>query len=180
VSPSLHASDQQLFSTACHNAGHALAYLTNGHRIPALTIEPCHQLGLQQVPDRTIWSVICWAGPAAEAVAATHAGATDEEAAAWMWSRYHRNLPPGAIACRRVTTTDADPAVLAVALAIATANWTHIGQLAQELTGVHASSGAPGQKVNSTDVLICIDTEYGEDIGVPFDRWQQAIMTTKS
>jgi hypothetical protein len=182
VLPEVHHAGQQLFVRACHNVGHALACAATGKNVPPLDLEPCRRdaLGLHRIPDKTSTALIGWTGPAAEAVASTYAGATDEAVASWMWSRYRNTLPLDAVPCDCAPITSDDPTILTVALAIASANWADIKRLARALVNAHPIPAASDRHSGPTTVLESIDTTRSVDIGAPFDRWQQALLATKN
>jgi hypothetical protein len=172
VLPEAHHPGQQLFVRACHNAGHALACAATGKDVPPLDLEPCRRdaLGLHRVPDKTSTALIGWTGPAAEAIASTYAGATDEAVASWMWSRYRNTLPLDAVPCDCAPITSDDPTILTVALAIASANWADIKRLARALVDAHSIPTASVHHLGPTTVLDSIDTTRGFDIGTPFSQ----------
>jgi hypothetical protein len=171
-----------LFVRASHNAGHAVACVANGKKAPPLDLEPCRReaLGLHEIPDMTAAALICWTGPAAEAIATTYAGATDETVALWMWSRYYNVLPPGAVPCDSTPVASADPAILTAALAIVSANWADIERLARTLVDAHPVTASPAQRSAPAEVLGSIDTTHSADISASFNRWQQALIATRN
>lgn len=102
---SLHAgpyqSPEEPFMAAVHNAGHALGCVATGRSLHSdVTGEVCRgkPLGLTRGSDSFSWAVICWAGPAAEAVAATRSSTRVRDAAEWIWALYQAgysgNVPP--------------------------------------------------------------------------------------
>lgn len=134
-------------------------------------------MGLERGPDRFSWAVICWAGPAAEAVAATRSGTPERDAAQWIWTLYQA-LYSGAATGDYPGAAATDPAVITVALSVADANWTGIERMASALTGV-AGSGGPFPSLSPAQVMTLIGSRDGADIGAAFGSWQRAIAEVK-
>lgn len=129
--------------SAVHNAGHAMGCIAHGRRFLSVTARTCrgNPLGLRRVPESFIWGVICWCGPAAEAVAATRCGASVQDAAEWIWALYRAACSGRAATGDLPGSGAADPGVLAVALAVADANWAGVESVAAELIAAAASRG---------------------------------------
>jgi hypothetical protein len=174
-------SPEEPFMAAVHNAGHALGCIATGRTFPSiLTAQVCrgNPLGLKRGPDRFSWAVICWTGPAAEAVAANRSGTRKRDAAHWIWALYQAAYS-GAVATGDYPGAAAtDPAVVAVALAVADANWTGIERIASALTGAAGSRG-PVPGMGPEQVMALVRSRDGADIGPAFDTWQRAIAKVK-
>lgn len=159
-------SPEEPFMAALHNAGHAVGCATTGRRLhTAVTTRRCrgNPLGLKPGSDSFSWAIICWAGPAAEAVAGVRSDTSMSEAAQWIWAQYQEGFPDSPDAGYLVAA--ADPAVLAVSLAIADANWASLEEIATALTRPsrlrqRESGLSPAQ------VRALIGSSHGTDIGL--------------
>lgn len=170
------------FLAAVHNAGHALGCLATGRSLQSVvTGQVCrgNPLGLTRGSDRFSWAVICWAGPAAEAVMATRSGTPVPDATEWIWALYqagYSGSPPSGDYPGPAAT---DPGVLAVALSVADANWSGIERIASALTGATRSGHrVPG--VSPTLVRDLIGSGGGADIAAAFSIWEPAIAEVKT
>lgn len=173
VEPYLCPADPYL--AAVHNGGHALGCIATGRPFRSVTAQMCqgNPLGLKRGSDLFGWAVICWAGPAAEAVAAFHSGTDRDEAARWMWKLYRASGLGAEAVGDYPEAMASDPAVIAVALSLADANWPGIERIATRLTkdaGSHARLPAIGDR----ELKVLIGSRDGADIGVPFEGWAWA------
>ncbi|KRE54847.1 hypothetical protein ASG92_24440 [Arthrobacter sp. Soil736] len=122
--------------------------------------------------------MICWTGPAAEAVVATRSGTPVLDAAQWMWELYQAGYSGTAPSGDYPGPAATDPAVLAVALSVAGANWTSIERIASALTeGVRSGHRGPG--LSPALVRALIGSRNGEDISTAFGIWEPAIAEVK-
>ncbi|ALV42355.1 hypothetical protein AU252_15365 [Pseudarthrobacter sulfonivorans] len=166
---------------AVHNAGHALGCLATGRSLQsAVTGQVCrgNPLGLTRGSDRFSWAVVCWSGPAAEAVLATRSDTSVREAAEWIWALYQAGLsgsPPSGDYPGPAAT---DPAVLAVALSVADANWAGIERIASVLSGA-TRSGHGVSEVSPRLIRDLIGSRDGADIAAAFGIWEPAIAEVK-
>lgn len=170
-------SPEEPFLAAVHNAGHTLGCVATGRSLNSvITGEVCrgNPLGLTRGSDRFSWAVICWAGPAAEAVVATRSGTPVPDAAQWMWTIYQAaysgTAPSGDYPGPAVT----DPAVLAVALSVADANWKSIERITFALTE-EARSVHRGPGLSPALVRALIASRDGADISSAFGVWERAM-----
>jgi hypothetical protein len=129
-------------------------------------------------PDRFSWSVICWTGPAAEAVLATHSGTPVHDAAEWIWALYQTGHAGSPASGDYPELVAADPAVIAVALAVAHANWTGIELIATGLTGTELP-GHRMPRLSPRQVGHLIGSRTGKDIAAAFGVWEPAIAEVK-
>lgn len=161
-----------------HNAGHALGCIATGRPLRIITTEVCQgkPLGLEPDSDLFGWAVICWAGPAAEAVAAFRTGTPQSEAAQWLWNLYQAPAAGGATTGRLADAPAADPAVVAVALSIADANWQDIERIALKLS-TDAEPYRPA--IGAGELKALIRNRDGADIGVCFETWARAVAEAK-
>lgn len=174
-------SPEEPFMAAIHNAGHAVGCVATGRSLNAIvTGQVCrgNPLGLTRGSDRFSWAVICWAGPAAEAVVATRSGTPVREAAQWIWALYKTGYSGRAPSDDYPEPAATDPAVLAVALSVADANWDGIERIASALTGA-ARSGHQVPGLSPALVRALIGSKDGADIGAAFHIWEPAIAAVK-
>jgi hypothetical protein len=170
------------FVAAVHNAGHALGCLATGRSLQwAVTGQVCqgNPLGLSRGSDRFSWAVICWSGPAAEAVLATRSGTPVGDAAEWIWVMYQAGLSGSQTSADYPGPAATDPGVLAVALSVADANWSGIERIASALTGA-TRSGRRVPGVSPTLVRELIGSRDGADIAAAFGIWEPAIADVKA
>lgn len=170
-------SPEEPYMAAVHNAGHALGCLATGRSLQSvLTGQVCrgNPLGLTRGSDRFGWAVICWTGPAAEAVAATRFGTPVSDAAEWIWAMYQAGYSGSPTSGDYHDPAATDPAVLAVGLSVADANWTGIERIASALTGA-TGSGHQVRGVNPRLVRDVIGSGDGADIAAAFGIWEPAI-----
>lgn len=165
------------YITAVHNAGHAVGCVATGRSLTSVvTGQVCrgNPLGLARGSDRFSWAVICCAGPAAEAVAATRSGTPVRDAAQWMWALYQAGYSGRAPSGDYPGPAATDPAVLAVALSVAAANWTGIERIASALIEEDRSGDrAPG--LSPALVRALIGRGDGADISAAFGIWEPAL-----
>lgn len=170
------------FVAAVHNAGRALGCLATGRSLQsAVTGQLCegNSLGLTRGSDRFSWAVICWSGPATEAVSATRSDTTVREAAERIWGLYEAGLSGGRPSGDYPGLAATDPSVLALALSIADANWTSIERIAFALTG----STRWGRRVSAVSPALVrdmIEGRDGADIAAAFGIWEPAIAQEKA
>ncbi|MET3718663.1 hypothetical protein [Arthrobacter sp. UYEF21] len=129
-------------------------------------------------PDRFSWAVICWTGPAAEAVLATHSGTPVQDAAEWIWALYQAGCSASLASGEHPEPASTDPAVIAVALSVADANWTSIDRIASALTG----TALPGLRMPPLSPRLAghlIGSRTGADIAAAFGIWEAAIAEVK-
>lgn len=173
-------SPEEPFTAAVHNAGHVLGCCAAGLSLHgAVSGQACRgtPLGLKRMADQFGWALICWTGPAAEAVLATRSGTPVQAAAEWIWALYQAgSSDPGA--GDHPEPAEADPAVLAVALSVADANWKAIERIATAL----AVSALPGQRMPSLSprqVVNLVGSSTGADIAGAFGIWEPAMAEVK-
>lgn len=139
---------------------------------------PGNPLGLKPGQDRFAWAVICWSGPAAEAVMAKRSGASVTDAARWMWALYEAGYSASGPSddCHQPPATD--PGVLAVALSVADANWACIERMAVALTKA-VRVGQPTAGLDPAQIRSMVGSREGADIADSFAVWQPAIAELK-
>lgn len=169
-------SPNEPLTAAVHNAGHVVGCYAAGLSLhSAVTGEVCRgtPLGLKRVADHFSWALICWTGPAAEAVLATRSGTPVQHAAEWIWAQY-RVGSSDPEAGSHPEPAEADPAVLAVALSVADANWKAIERISTALAAA-AQHGHRMPGLSPRQVGHLIGTGAGEDIAGAFGIWEPAM-----
>lgn len=170
-------SPDDRFVAAVHNAGHALGCLATGRSLQSAVtgqLREGNPLDLTRGADRFSWAVICWSGPATEAVLATGSRTTVREAAEWIWGLYQAGLSGGQPSADYPGLGATDPSVLAVALSVADANWAAIERIASALTGT-TRWGHRVPAVSPELVRDLIEGRDGADIAAAFGIWEPTI-----
>ena len=164
------------YQAAVHNAGHALGCVATGRPFHVVTAQVCrgNPLGLKRGSDLFGWAVVCWTGPAAGAVAAFRSGTPQVDAARWLWMLYRAAGLGAAATADYPEPLPADPAVLAVALSVADANWRGIARIASRLSKDALSHGRL-PAIGAGDLKALIGSRDGADIGGFFEAWAMAV-----
>lgn len=168
------AQGNHRIATALHEAAHAMAYISMGHKFQYLSVDDAVTAPASELMYEQSMAVICMAGPAAEGLMYCHDRGGEYDVVAYILRCHGETVEYAEVDPEEMEDSDyvaAGPGAieaLPTSLAIVSGTWSDIELIAE------AALSSP-DRLSYSDILNLIDNKHGGFNPALADRWRDIV-----